>query len=51
MTWYEEMLMTWLHIAIGIGLLGMILLSMDAMIKWHRSIEEQINEEREINGR
>ena len=51
MTWYEEIIKTWLYIAVGIGLLGMILLSMDAVIKWHRSIEEQINEEREINGR
>jgi len=51
MTWYEEIIMTWFHIIFGVGLLGIIFVCVDWIIKWHRSIENQIENEREKNGR
>ena len=46
-----DMLRTWLHIAVGIGVIGIILVSAHFLIVWHRSIQDQIEEERKEQER
>jgi hypothetical protein len=33
MTWWQHLLLTWLHIGVGIGLLFIILVILDAVIR------------------
>lgn len=46
-----DMLRTWLHIAVGVGVIAMVFVSAHFLIVWHRSIQNKIEKERKEQGR
>ena len=46
-----DMLRTWLHIAVGIGVIGIVFVSAHFLIRWYWSIQNQIEEERKEQER
>ena len=46
-----DILQTWLHIVVGVGVLGIVFISAHFLIGWYWSIQNQIEKERKEQGR
>ena len=46
MNWICHMALTWLHIAVGIGIVAVVAMSLMAGLRWYDSIQDQIEEQR-----
>ena len=51
MEWIIDCAKTWGHILVGVGLLGMMLVACSAWVQWYKSITDQIDDERDSQGR
>lgn len=46
-----DILQTWLHIAVGVGVIAMVFVSAHFLIGWYWSIQNKIEKERKEQGR
>ena len=46
-----DILQTWLHIVVGVGVLGIVFISAHFLIGWYWSIQNQIEKERKEQER
>ena len=44
--WLQHMLLTWLHIAAGMGFVGIVFLAITAYARWYDSIQDQIEKKK-----
>jgi len=47
MNWLQHMLLTWLHIAAGMGVIGIVFIAIMAYARWYDSIQDQIEKKKE----
>lgn len=49
--WIAKILMTWAHIAVGLSVLFLSFVCTGMMVKWSRSIHDQIEQMRKLRNR